>query len=636
MTLVFTGIPPNTKRLTVTLHATGMTFETPDASNGKVDVTSLNGDIVIGIDGPYAAARNDRIRLPLTAEKDVDPLVGTAEATGGDQMKTATDTTRVTAHQGATLMFDFDADGGAGGSGGSGGTGAGGGAGGGGRAGGGTGGASGGGPGGGAGAAGGTGGAGGVAGVGGVSGSGGTVGAGGAGGRGGAGNVGGGGAGGAGGAGGRGGVGGVAGASAGSSGTGGTTGGAGGTTGGAGGTTGGTGGGGAGGSIATNCTVVAQRAASSTSAGGGPTLAAMPDGLFGLAWKGSNGNILYNSFRDQGGMQNASDVTVATAGTTSTLGNPRLASIGSAASAARELVLAFGQRDGNGAAHATVLKIDPQAGQTTAAPKFGASVTDPSAPDVGGIAISGDQSKLAVASRRANGGVSTQELVDQFSSDLQSTTSASPAAFAASWTTAIGWASSTVKPNRFVVASILDTSASGGALADLTDTTLQLGSIATFTAAGDSPVTGGSGATVSVAGLGDAVAVVWVDQHSGPQEVWLAVVDLTSGTRRGAAVQVSGGAIADTLPKLYPKVVFDGAALAVAWLEIQNGNDSHIWLRRLDAAGAPLGTAFSVAAVGSATFADIGLAAAAVSKYGIAFSRGGSPGTKQFSYVECK
>jgi hypothetical protein len=118
--------------------------------------------------------------------------------------------------------------------------------------------------------------------------------------------------------------------------------------------------------------------------------------------------------------------------------------------------------------------------------------------------------------------------------------------------------------------------------------------------------------------------------------VWLVLVDLTSGTRRGSAVQVSGGTIATTLPKQYPKVIFDGTALAVAWLEIQNGLDGRIWLRRFDPTPAPLGTPLQIGSNGMATFTDIGFAAASAGKYGIAFSRTGAPGTKLFSYVECK
>jgi hypothetical protein len=585
LTLVFSGVPANTKRITVTLHAANMTFDAPDASNGKVDVSYVNGDIVIGIDGPYAEARNNRIRLPLTADTTIPALVGTAMATGGDQARTASFTTMVAAHQSATMTFDFAADGGAGGTGGGGG-GAGG-----------TGGS--------------TGGPGGAAG--GTSGSGGTGGMGGAGGTGGASGTG-------------GGMGGAIG------GTGGTSGGRGGA-GGTGGSLGGTGG--AGGSIPTSCTATTPRAASSTSSGGGPTLAATPTGLFGLAWK-SGANILYNSYVEPAGMQNPTDITVVTAGTT-TLSDPRLARVGTAG--ATPLALAYGQREANGAARVAVIKIDPQAGLMSAGPQPGVSFSDSTPPELGGIAVSADQTKLAVVSRRANVSARTQVIVDRFAADVQSgAVSATAAEQSMAWTTAIGWASSAAKPNRFVSASIFDGGTNGGTLLDLADATLQIGSLAHFTATGDAPVAGGSGATISVAGVGDAVAVVWVDQHTSPQEVWLALVDLTSGTRRGA-VQVSGGTISTTLPKQYPKVVFDGAALAVAWVEIQSGTDSRIWLRRFDPTlptPVPVGTPLQIGSMGMATFTDIGFAAASAGKYGLAFSRGGSPGTKMFSYVDCR
>jgi len=381
--------------------------------------------------------------------------------------------------------------------------------------------------------------------------------------------------------------------------------------------------------IPTTCTAVPPRAASSTTGGGSPSLAATPAGLFGLAWKGSSGNILFNSFTDSGGMQNASDATAVTAGT-SLLGDPRLARIGSG-----ELVLAYGVRTDTGSASAAAIKVNPQTGALIAGPTSGGSFSDTTPPIVGGVAVNPGQSQIGIASRRASTSARTQAELAVMGADLTTSGSVQPSALATTWTTAVAWATSAAKPNRFVVAAVSDNSATGGTLLDVAEANLQPGSNAPFTRVGDAPLAGGAGATVAAAGLGDAVAVVWVDDHSGIQEVYLAVIDLTSGNRRGV-VQVSAGG---TLPRQYPKVVFDGAALAVAWLEIQNGADSRIWLRRFDPTPptpAPLGAALPIGSMGVATFGDIALAAAGAGKYGIAFSRTGSPGTKLFSYVECR
>jgi len=382
--------------------------------------------------------------------------------------------------------------------------------------------------------------------------------------------------------------------------------------------------------IPTTCTAVPPRVASSTGGGGGPTLAATPAGLFGLAWKGSSGDILFNSFTDAGGLQNASDATAVTAGT-SLLGDPRLARIGSS-----ELVLAYGVRTDTGSAYAAAIKVNPQTGARTAGATSGGAFSDTMPPIVGGIAVNPSQSLIGVVSRRAGSARTQAELV-LMGGDLTSSGSAQPPALSAIWTTALAWATSAAKPNRFVIAAVSGSSATGGNLVDVAEQSLQQGSTH-FTGSGDAPLAGGAGATVSAAGLGDAVAVVWVDDHSGNQEVYLAVIDLMSGNRRGV-VQVSAGGM---LPRQYPKVVFDGAALAVAWLEIQNGADSRLWLRRFEPtsatspAPAPLGAALPIGSMGAATFGDIGLAAASPGKYGLAFSRAGSPGTKLFSFVECR
>jgi hypothetical protein len=584
LTLAFQGLPAGTTDIRVTLHAENVMFAAADASSGDVDVAYIGGDVQIAIKAAFAARHADRIRLPLNAGVDIPRLDGTAVATDGARTATAQTWTSITAHRSATLTFDFAADAG-------------------------------------------------VdapmpdAGDGGASDT-------------------------------------AADADA---------------------------------KvdadanadapvdvpadlappdvpadtpspdvpadvppadvhigdplvdtlpadvpadmtvapdvspdapIPTACTATSPRAASSTTAGGAPALAATTAGLFGLAWKGSSGDILYNALPAEGALQNASDVTAVTAGT-SILGDPRLARVGD------ELVLAYGVRTTTGSAYAAAINVNPLTGARTAGVTSGVASSDTVPPIIGGVVLNPSQSLIGIVSRRASTSARTPAELVVMGSDLSSTGTVQPTALAMTWTTAVAWATSAGKPNRFVIASVVDNTSLGGTLLDIAESNRQPGPLATFTRASEAPLTGGNGATVSAAGLGDAVAVVWVDDHTGAQEVWLAVIDLTSGNRRGA-VQVSAGG---TLPRQYPKVVFDGAALAVAWLEIQTGADSRVWLRRFDPASpalAPLGTALPIGSMGVPTFGDIGLAAAGAGKYGLAFSRAGSPGTKLFSYVECR
>jgi hypothetical protein len=594
LTLAFEGLPAGTTDLQVTLHAANVMFAAADASSGDVAVAYIGGDVQIAIKAAFAARHAGRIRLPLTAGEDIERLEGIAVATGGVARATAQTWTPIAARQSATLTFDFSPDGGA--------------------------------P--------------------------------------------------------------DTSSDAGDGGAPDTS-----TDADASGTDADASGTDADakvdapidvpadvpspdvpadvssadvpadvssadmapadvpvdtppadvppadttvapdatpdGPIPTTCTAMPPRAASSTTAGGAPTLAATPAELFGLAWRGSSGDILFNAFTNAGGMQHAADVTVVTAGT-STLGDPRLARIG-----AGELVLAYGERTTAGSAYAAAIKVNAQTGARTAGVTYGAGFPDATPPFVGGVAVNPSQSFVGIVSRRPSTSARTQAEFVLMRSDLTGSGSTQPPSLSATWTTALTWATSSAKPNRFVIAAVSDNSATGGNLLDVAELNSALGANAPFTRAGEAPLAGGGGATVSAAGLGDAVAVVWVDDHTGVQEVWLSVVDLTSGSRRGA-IQVSSGG---TLPRQYPKVVHDGAALAVAWLEIQNGNDSRIWLRRFDPTSptlAPVGTVLPIGSMGVPTFGDISLAAAGTGKYGIAFSRTGSPGTKLFSYVECR
>ncbi len=132
--------------------------------------------------------------------------------------------------------------------------------------------------------------------------------------------------------------------------------------------------------------------------------------------------------------------------------------------------------------------------------------------------------------------------------------------------------------------------------------------------------------------MGGGIAVAWLDAQScsgcTTREVFLATLD-TNGNRLGE-VQVSAPS---TATKSYPHVVFDGAAIAVAWLEYSGLGDSQIKLRRFDAARVPVAPAMNISARGTAALGDLGLAAAGVGDYGIAY--GLSSGTQTLAHVIC-
>jgi hypothetical protein len=110
--------------------------------------------------------------------------------------------------------------------------------------------------------------------------------------------------------------------------------------------------------------------------------------------------------------------------------------------------------------------------------------------------------------------------------------------------------------------------------------------------------------------------------------VFLATLD-ANGNRLGEA-QVSAPSGAT---KSFPHVVYDGAAISVAWLEFTSISDSQIKLRRFDAARTPVAPAINIGQRGTAALGDFGLAAAGVGDYGIAFGLSG--GTQTLAHVIC-
>ena len=370
-------------------------------------------------------------------------------------------------------------------------------------------------------------------------------------------------------------------------------------------------------SIATTCVVGGLHAASVSTATGSPTVAASTTGVFGVAWLGPGAaNVLYNAVDTSGMLQNAADVPVVANVT------PRLASLGT------DLVLAYGRR-GSAGARAAAVRIVARTGAVTGAEIVGANVTPATAPpDVGGIAASADGTHIAVISRRADLAAGTPTGVDLFSGSPALITSSAPGVLPMTRAAGVAWHPA----GRFLAGVVLDATTGGGRIYELADGDLGPGRTLPFTAAPDLPVVGSGAATVAVAAVGRGIAVAWLDAQScagcTAREVFLATLD-SNGNRVGE-VQVSAPSSAT---KSYPHLVFDGAAITVAWLEYSGLPDAQIKLRRFNGAGVPVAPAMNIGVRGTAALGDLGLAAAGIGDYGIAY--GLSSGTQTLAHVTC-
>jgi hypothetical protein len=368
--------------------------------------------------------------------------------------------------------------------------------------------------------------------------------------------------------------------------------------------------------IATNCALRAQYAASVGGGGSGPTVAyAAP--LFGVAWQ-SAADLLYNAVSENGTIQlTAADKTVVSGGTQG-LNTPRLARLGA------DFALAYGRHDGAGG-QAAVVRVAPATGVATGPAAMGTNRPGIAAsPEIGAIAVSGDQKNVAVISRVSDLGAQTAAIVDEFNDAFTFVVGRMPSGLGATRTTGIGWA-----PGRFLAGAVTQATSAGGTLLELSDdTNLTPGMTYAFTSGTAVPVVGSGAATISVAGAGDRVAVAWVDLQGGRRVVTLALVPL--GTRMANA-PVPASTSAAT--KYYPHLVFDGAAFAVAWLEGNAANDAQIMLRRFDRNLIPVGAPLNVGSAGAVALGDFDIAAAGPNVYGIAAS--GSTTKQQLFYIVC-
>ena len=293
--------------------------------------------------------------------------------------------------------------------------------------------------------------------------------------------------------------------------------------------------------IATTCVVGGLHAASASTATGSPTVAVSTAGVFGVAWLGAAGNVLYNAVDAAGMLQNAADVPVVPAASGITFATPRLASVGA------DLMLAYGRR-GSAGARAAVVRIAARTGAITGAEIVGANFTPATAPpEIGGVAANAAGTRVAVISRRAELATATPANVDLFSGSPGLITSSAPVLLSLTRTTGITWQAS----GRFVAAAILDLTSGGGRVHELVESNLDPDRTFTFTATPDIPAVGSGAATVAVAAVGGGIAVAWLDVQScsgcTTREVFLATLD-SNGNRLGE-VQVS---VPSTATKSYP------------------------------------------------------------------------------------
>jgi hypothetical protein len=266
-----------------------------------------------------------------------------------------------------------------------------------------------------------------------------------------------------------------------------------------------------------------------------------------------------------------------------------------------------------------VARISPATGQLRAGPVTGTTITDARPPEIGEVAASADGTRIALVSRRDALDTPAQVAVDLFGDPLAQVAAGLPAPLEEIRTaTGIAWVAGRAE---FVVGAVSESTGVGGRLVAFSDSSLAPGTGLLFTSAAAAPAVG-SAAGVSVAGVGDRVAVAWTDWRTcsgcSGREIFLTIVD-ASGGRPFGEVQVSEPS---TTPKSFPKVVFDGAALAVAWLEYQDPDRSDVKLRRFDDRLGPAGPILGVGPVGQPRPAsgDIDLAAAAPGDYAVVMS----------------
>jgi hypothetical protein len=343
--------------------------------------------------------------------------------------------------------------------------------------------------------------------------------------------------------------------------------------------------------------------------------------LFAVVWADSN-RVLYNAVDGAGNLQHAPDAIPATDSTPSTTYRaPRLVVGGGA------VFLSYGRTMAGGNAGVATRKLDPSSGDTMGSLVLNGPSTDGSAPELSGLAFGTNVVEL---SRSAGTGPAPARL-DLVSAALTQLKTSSHASLAASRAAALGWAD---QAGRLGAAILVDSTQRGGVISTF-DADLNFDRTFSFTPDGSAPNFSAAGATLSVAGARDRLAVAWIDgQTCAPcksaREVFLSLVNPANGTVVASThVSASGS----SSPKLFPHVAFDGASFAVVWEE-DDGASSRVLLRRFDAGLAPIGAITDVGAGAPARpVGDIDLVADGRNVFGVAMTAAGHP--HQFTHVVC-
>jgi hypothetical protein len=349
------------------------------------------------------------------------------------------------------------------------------------------------------------------------------------------------------------------------------------------------------------CTLGPLRAASVSMPSGSPSIA-YAGGFFGVAWVDAD-RILYNALDENGVLQKSADLLVVPKVAGQTLSGAALAAAGN------RLALAYGRHDGTGAT--TALRLLTPGTGAGVGPAVAGVVGDGNPPDGGGVAASDDGTRIAVASRLW-GLTATAWRVDLFDG-APALLASSPPPPATSFTTGVTW----WPGHGFAAASISEL---GGAITVYAPP-LADPSPNAFTTDSDRPQVGLAGTTVSVAAGGDRLAVAWIDGRPCPgctstREVYLALLDPATH-----AIVTSVHASAPTArPKQYPRLRFDGSSWVLAWSEYSSTSDSTVWLRRFDAALAPLGPPLDLSATSPKRPASpVDLAVVGPNEYAVVF-----------------
>lgn len=288
------------------------------------------------------------------------------------------------------------------------------------------------------------------------------------------------------------------------------------------------------------------------------------------------------------------------------------------------LAVGYGQKGPqSNSAYAAVRLVDPATGQTSGTAALGANEGQAVLPLAGGIAATNALSSIALGSRLTNAGAVAGR-VSRFGATPTFVTSASPTS--STFALDVAWNSSA---SRFGAAFVESGGSTGGKLVTYDETFGSTGGFA-FTGAGDQPAFGAA-YPPSVAGQGARFVVAWVDLQSGIHDVYLTSVDALSGARSPATSVKASDTPASF--KYYPRVLWDGRSVVVAWVE-QASTLYHVVWRRFDPSFVPLGPSQCAScAIGPAVLGQFGLASLGPNQYGLAMLE--SDNYQYFAHIGC-